>query len=173
MDIVNAVADVAEVIETVVFGPGLTPYLADMNSPFRQVNISKASTALLNEMPRIIGYSLAEWTTYLAGKRSSLITGFVLYLPNPGILPRVKVAVPTGLKIGGRPVKLMMGGTKRCISLVGVGLEIPSASPGYHQIWRMDYGDYHRATSPTSDTENAVVWKKDEFHYHVVRHPRQ
>jgi hypothetical protein len=172
VDIITAVNDVLSLVEGAFSGPAFDKYLSDAQSPFKNLDVTKATMALMTQMPQILRYALPEWTTYLAPKSTSQLKAFLLYLPNPAILPEIEIPAPGQMAVGHTPVKFIAGGTSNFGRLVGLGVKLTGTpTSGRLQIWRMDYHGWHHNVTPIQDKSDVRAWEDGGFHFHVRRRP--
>jgi hypothetical protein len=154
------------------FGAEFDKYLYDTKSPFKGLDLSKATTNLLTQMPKILGTSLMEWEPYLAPKSASQLKAFLIYLPNPALLPEIEIPTPGCMKIGRTPISFIAGGTSNFGRLIGMGVKMTGTpTSGKLQIWRMDYHPWHHTAPVISDKNDVKAWDEGDFHYHVRRRP--
>jgi RHS repeat-associated protein len=176
MDVVHAIRSIGELLQGGVLSQ-YQHYLPDSQSAVKSLNIKEATETLQANLPRIMSRAFTPWVAYLALKRPSDIRGYIIYLPNPepAVLPQMRIPIP--LKIGKKSVELIAGGTQHAGRLIGVGLDIPSDSPGKHQVWRMDYHNFHRNSGGTGSSwadpkKEISVWRDGDYHFHVMKPPR-
>ncbi len=173
MDIIDAVKTIGQLAQGGIGGQ-FSQYLPDTQSAMQGLNVQEATETLAVNIPRIMSRAFPKWITYLSLIRQNDIRSFVVYLPNPTPAMLPQMVIPTPLKIGKKPVKLVAGGRQHAGRLIGVGLDIPRDSPGIHQMWRMDYHGWHRGGGATNWTNSREIsiWRDGGYHFHVCKPPQ-
>ncbi|MCC7386416.1 MAG: PKD domain-containing protein [Deltaproteobacteria bacterium] len=166
MDIVDVAENLAKMAS---IGMSYEDVLPDARKALAGLDLDDAMTVLAHNIPRMMTEASLPWTQYLAIKKRGNVSAFLVYLPNPGLLPQIKIATP--LKIGRRKVKLVAGGTRTAGHITGVGLEVLADPPGEHQVWRMDYHPWH-GSAAAGGVGTIGVWREGPYHFHVLKPPR-
>jgi hypothetical protein len=96
------------------------------------------------------------------------VKGFVIWLPNPGLLPQIPISAG---KIGKFSLTLVAGGKNKSGSIIGVGLKMPgiAGQTAFQQIWRMDFHSNHFPVGQSNiKGKEIAAWPDGPFHYHVM-----
>jgi RHS repeat-associated protein len=165
MDVIEGLQAVADLMQG-GFGSISNHLLSHAQSAGSHYSPAHAAHVLANNIPRIMSRAFPVWLSYLATLNRADLRGYVIYLPTPmtGI---PQVSLPTPLRIGKKPVSLIIGGSNHAGRVIGLGVAVP-APPGRHQIWRMDHHPFHYAPLKTSELS---VWRDEGFHFHVCNSP--
>jgi RHS repeat-associated protein len=164
IDAISAIQALASIVQ----GGQLQPYIQNGLSQFgNAIDGQKAMESLSENLQPLLTRSFPIWSRYLLQHGKNL-KGFVIWLPNPGGLPQIRIPAGT---YGKYSLTLVAGGMSKSGTVVGVGLRMPGI-PGatdLQQIWRMDFHSVHwpRGVNNTKPSEIAA-WEDKPFHYHVM-----
>jgi hypothetical protein len=165
--VIDAINDI-QALASIVQGGQLQPYIQNGLSQFgNAIDGHKAMESLSENLQPLLSRSFPTWSRYLLQHGKNL-KGFVIWLPNPGGLPQIRIPAGT---YGKYSLTLVAGGMSKSGTVVGVGLRMPGI-PGatdLQQIWRMDFHPPHfpKGANNTKASEIAA-WEDKPFHYHVM-----
>jgi hypothetical protein len=136
IDAINFLSALADIVQ----GGALSTYIDDGLKQFgSNIDGEKAIESLERNLQPLATRSFAIWSQYLLVRGKS-VSGFVVWLPNPGLLPQIRI--PAG-KIKGYTLTLVAGGKGKNGTVIGAGLGMPGMSLppiSDHLLGKISYG---------------------------------